>query len=438
MTTVHFLTLPNEILEAVCSHLPVGALLNVSLTCKILNIVAQPLLYRNIRLSPKPRRKQPDGIPDWANDPPETESIQRFWSLVSTLSTLSVLRNHVQSLFLIGPCCQDWHESFEDQNRLVSLLPRLRSLHLEPPPTDLDLTAHDSLMNLSLNFGCSNAYDDEVAHARSSLELLSKQTGYPSLRSLKVSWRDLLQPSGGDLFPNDRSRTSSITSLTLKINEGETIGAMPELLRSIKALQSLTFVTTCAWTGDETVEHELSPRLFSRSISHHASSLVELIIACNICQWFPRTTMSGTLATFPCLKCLGIPETYLASRGTRTFDSILPLCLESLQLQYVMDTSQGYDNECGFEVERLMNLIKERDLKLPFFKRFIWWYQQDGSLGWKTYRPISAILELNKIFRSYGVEFDYRNTAYYKDTPFARNESSFGVEQEYICGYSPF
>ncbi|KAL8644427.1 MAG: hypothetical protein Q9226_007770, partial [Calogaya cf. arnoldii] len=385
MSPVGCLDLPNEIIGAIFSHLSIADLLNVSLACERFCTVAQPLIYHTINLSLKPIPKPEEA----------------------------------------------------DQNHLVNLLPRLRSLYLAPSPANLDLANNPLIETLSFDFEGFEDESDETKEPRdrpSELEFLSEYLWLPSLRTLKASCLYLLDPNGGRSFPKDRYRASPVTSITLEVGDGETIGALPELLQSIKALQSLTFSTECSWEGADMIKHGMSPRTIGQAISHHASTLVELIIACSDGASFPRSSLFGTLFPFTSLKRLGIPETFLASGKNKKFDSSLPRSLEYIQLQYPMGLNQGNDKERGLRVERLLHLVEEKALRLPSLNRFIWWDQQAGCWNGTTYGPAADIHKLNRIFRRNGVRFQYRNASNYEETPLAGHEDADGVEHQYLDG----
>ncbi|KAL8916577.1 MAG: hypothetical protein Q9172_006242 [Xanthocarpia lactea] len=426
MPTVHILTLPNEILRVIFSFLTTRPLLNASLACRHFCLFAQPVLFRNIRLWLKPRIESNH---KYIRSNPGT--IHRFWDVVSTLRKNPTLRQNVEVLSL-----EIWCEGFGDHNTLLNILPRLKALHLSPTPAKLDLSRHLSIETLELDF---DDFDYRRAHLdddRSTLDSLSKHLHYPSLRSLKASWPGLMEPHGRRYFPADRYCTSPITSLSLKVGDGETVGALPELLRTFRALQNFTFETSCSWEGEHMIEHEMSPLGLGRCVSYHAATLVELVIACSNGASFPRSTLFGTLTHFSSLKRLGILETFLAKHEDRSFDHLLPPNLESLQLQYAMGSNQGHDEERTMRIKRMSCLLKNKDLNVPRLRRLIWWDQQTECWSHMTYGPLSAMFELRHAARCVGVRFQYKNASYFKDSPLAVQEDpvDLGVEHGYLGG----
>ncbi|KAL8905280.1 MAG: hypothetical protein Q9171_006729 [Xanthocarpia ochracea] len=246
----------------------------------------------------------------------------------------------------------------------------------------------------------------------------------------------LLEPNGGCYFPANRYFTSPITSVSLKVADGETVGALPELLRTFRTLQSFTFETCCNWEAEHMIEHQMSPLALGRCVSYHAATLVELVIACSDGASFPRSTLFGTLTHFSSLKRLGILETFLVKHEEQSFHHLLHPSLEILQLQYAMGFSQGEDEERAMRIKRMSCLLKNKDLSVPRLRRLIWWDQQAGCWSQKTYGPSSAMFELGKAAGCVGVRFQYKNASYFKDTPLAVQEDpvDLGVEHGYLGG----
>ncbi|KAL8761022.1 MAG: hypothetical protein Q9184_002811 [Pyrenodesmia sp. 2 TL-2023] len=348
------------------------------------------------------------------------EIVSRFSSVVSALSENPTLRGYVESMS-VEIWTHSFYDNFDEQNTLISLLPRLKYLHLQPPPVDLDLTRLPLLETLYLGFGgFGYIYNAEGrGHRESSLEFFSKLLWHHSLRSLKASWLRLLESDGGRFFAQERSRKAPINCLSLKVSDGETVGALPQLLKSFSALQSFTLETNCSWEGEHTIIHGMAPRSIGLALSDHPTTLVELIIASTDGASFPRTSLFGSLAQFQCLKRLGIPETFLASHDDGKFDHLLPSSLSYLQLQYPMGFNQGHDEERPQRIQRLRCLVTDKDLNLPLMKDLIWWDQQADCWNGTTYGPTTDMVQLGELCRCGGVEFQYKNESYYEDTPLA-------------------
>ncbi|KAL8857179.1 MAG: hypothetical protein Q9178_006234 [Gyalolechia marmorata] len=272
---------------------------------------------------------------------------------------------------------------------------------------------------LELDFRGFNHKRNHPDDYRSTLDSLSKHLHYPSLRTLKASWPGLVESDGGCYFPADRYCTSPITSVSLKVADGETIGALPELLRTFRALQSFTFETYHIWDSEHMIEHHMSPLALGRCVSYHAATLVELVIACNDGASYPRSTMFGTLTHFSSLRRLGIPETILAKHEDRSFDHLLPPHLEILQLQYIMDFNQSHDEERTMRIKRMSCLLKNKDLNVPRLRCLIWW--DEPAVCW-SYGPLSAMSELRNAARCVGLRFQYKNSSYFNDSPLAVQE----------------
>lgn len=430
---VHILALPNEMVRAIFSSLPVGVLLNVLLVCKRFYTVAQPIIFRSINIRIIPRAK-----PGCFEIKCMPETISRFSSVVSALSKNPTLRGNVESLSL-DVWTHSFYEKFADQNILISLLPRLKFLQLQPPPVELDLSRHPLIQTLDLDFA-GFGRNPNAAKSRdrcpSSLEFLSELLWHQSLRSLKASSLDLLEFDGGRFFPKERLKKSPINSISLRVCDGATVGALPQLLKSFEALQSFTLETSCTWEGEHMLVHGMAPRSICIALSHHATTLVELIIASTDGAWFPRTTLYGSLTQFVCLKRLGVPETFLANREDGKFDHLLPPSLCYLQLQYPMGFNQGYDEERPQRTQRLRCLLRNKDLNLPLLEKLVWWDQQPECWSGTTYGPSIDIFELGEMFRCNDVKFQYKNASYYIDTPLAGAPDPIDARQAFLdTGY---
>ena len=82
----------------------------------------------------------------------------------------------------------------------------------------------------------------------------------------------------------------------------------------------------------------IAPETIGQLIIPHASTLVQLEIAASDAAGFPSTSFIGSLAGYPNLKRLAIPEPFLVAveDEASTFLDVLPPNLEELQLQYPM------------------------------------------------------------------------------------------------------
>lgn len=218
----------------------------------------------------------------------------------------------------------------------------------------------------------------------SEVEIMARHFWMPTLRRLEVNSPDLdgdgrsnpfitqaqkttdpKQPIQGvitndkqlvDCRPSDDDRNSSITTLRLTNCGDMHLGALPDMLQSMKGLECFTFTVECAWESEHMRTPGISPRAMARSLEPHIDTLVELIIAGDNAAWFLNTSLFGTLAQYRHLKRLAIPEPFLVPDYVSTLHQCLPSQLEDLQLQYPMGFEQSLDNQRKIRHARMKTL----------------------------------------------------------------------------------
>lgn len=414
MTVLALDSLPAEILDKIFSHLPCDTtLLQVALVCQQFRIAMRPLQYRTIKLSLKPKCKHKD------RGNSIRENIYKFHDLFKILSADSTLRDEVRSLF-IDVWHHPWYERFEDQHRLVEILPRLRTLHLGPPPPKLNLSNHLLLESLSLDFSYLNpSYDEDLDREKiSSLEYLSRYLWHPPLRSLETQWLRLSDPNSGNYLPKGTYRSSPVIDLRLMSCFDVDLGACGKIIHSIRALQSLTLEVCCQWEVEHTRTYNMSPPEIGRIITHHADTLVELIVAgSNAGSFLP--SRFGTFAHFRSLQRLGIPEHFLVNEEDIRVDHLLPSTLTVLQMQYPMGLNSGKDDERPHRVLRQKLLAAHRQQRCPSLERVIWWEQQWECWSGTRYGPSSDMEEIRLAFQQVDVIFEFLSSPFFDDTPLA-------------------
>ena len=422
------LDFPDEILGAIFGHLPRRCLVQISLTSRRFKSLALPYLYNHIRVSLRPRRIH--------NESSEVDrslpvNMHVFYHLVSMFRDNDTLQNIVRSLSLTVSY-HPWYERLQEQNDLIQLLPRLRSLYLNPPPLDLVLSHHPLLDNLHLDFKLAfyawNAVSPDAYRElpdTPALEYLSRHLWYPSLRNLEAKNLSLSKIDGNTLLPTHRYRTSPITNLSLLQCSDVALGALPEFILSFKALQSFTleleYPSETPWG---TAHASTPPHEIGHSISIHRDTLVAMIVACSNGASFPRTSLFGTLAHFTCLRRLGILEPLLVDKGDSNFHSLLPPSLELLQLQYPVEFIPGLqcpgNPEMPQRLRRVKLLAEHKYLTLPSLKRVIWWDQPTALWPNATCLPASDMQSLADDFWSKGLKFEHLSSPFFEETPLGK------------------
>lgn len=411
-------SLPKEILEMIFFNVPGQKnRLQVSLVCRKFWTAAQPALYRDIKLRIKPRSKgcgETSTLYDQGN-------VRIFKNLVQLFETNSALQNKVRSLS-ITVLHHVWFERFEDQSALIENLSCLSSLDLSPPlPYELDLSKH-TINSLRLGFEqlhFSGSETDSVKKV-SKVEHISRYFWHNSLRNLEIKDVDFSKPNQNRFFPEGKIRTSPITHLRLLDCDDEGIGVLPDIIRSVKSLQSFMFEINIPWDASHDYPHGIAPHDIGRSMSCHADTLVELAIACSDDASFSTLSLFGSLAHFTRLKRLGIPETFLVGQEDDMFHQFLPSTLEILQLQHPMGrTSENRDPYRTHRVDRLKRLAKDQQSVLPRLRRLIWWEQQPECWCGTQYGPVSDMQELMEVYQNIDVAFEFLSCPFFDLTPLA-------------------
>lgn len=421
---MHILALPNEILQLALSFLLKPSLLNTSLVCKRFCNTAQPLIFRSIKLWLMPLAK-PISLKHYG-------TMVDYENLLRSFSNSSSLRVNVQSLSLVAYDTSSSHHFGVNPNHLIQLLPCLRNLRLAPPPAIVDVSGNPVLKTVDIDYGGFNHDPYNFSHIKCSqqaLGSLSQLLWSRSLQTLKACCVQLSDPDGNFYFPRYRYRTSRITSLSLQIRERVAVGALPELLNTINALQTFVLNNEYLRQVGEVAAPGLSAHSIYESIAHHTASLIHLVIACSDTAMFLPNNLFDSLNTFPCLQRLGIPECFLANTEDPFFDHLLPRSLKFLQIQYATGFSQGRDTNRHMKIERLLNLLRATDSELPTLEHVIWWDQQPQG-------PFFIdVFELGMSFWCKDVRFQYINALFYEDTVLAGKEYPPGVNTADFKGW---
>lgn len=144
---------------------------------------------------------------------------------------------------------------------------------------------------------------------------------------------------------------------------------------------------------------------------------------------FPRISLIGSLAGYPNLKRLGIPEPFLVKveDETSTLLDVLPPNIEELQLQFPMLFMQGKDKYRATRIKRLGQIAAVKNVRFPSLRRVIWWSQpaecwwNDDDIG-LLYGPVVNMDHLSTVFHKVGVKFEWFNTPYFGDTPLRQRD----------------
>ena len=223
-----------------------------------------------------------------------------------------------------------------------------------------------------------------------------------------------------------------MTALRLRDCESQSINALPDIFRGIRALKIFTLEIQAPCYGRLGAIAVLTVYNLARSLADHSNTLVELIIAASNGAEFPSLPI-GSLAHFTALKRLGIPETFLVNSRQDSMSQLLPSSLAVLQLQYPISVElgpgpSGFNNE-PFPILHLRILAAEKSEYLPRLARLIWWEQHSERFDpWTCWTRFDfEILEAE--LGEQNVEFTFVSSPFYAGTPLAADEAD-GTEVE--------
>ncbi|KAG4433812.1 hypothetical protein IFR05_010694 [Cadophora sp. M221] len=280
----------------------------------------------------------------------------------------------------------------------------------------------------TLHLGFTNCSDRNLnGEFHDPVEIIERVFWAPHLRRLLVDGIFSFTPELSTLFPSSRHRTSAITDLELRWAGQEKLGCLPNILACIKELKRFTFEIHTPWEVSDSNARGMEPAVLGEMTGIHASTLETLEIAGSDVAEFPHTSLFGSLARYPNLKRIAIPDELLVvvRNENSTLVDVLPPKLEVLQLQFAMLLMQGPDRDRSLRVNRLLQLAAAKEARFPALRRVIWWCQPsdcwygDGS----RYGPSSDMDDLKAAFQEVDVEFDFISGSYFEDSPFGGEES---------------
>ena len=359
--------LPDELLDEICSYLPCSTCYHVSLVSRRLNQIIEPHLYHAT----------------WG----DSVDIKGLNILTQTVKTRPELGAHILRFYLSRE-----NRDFHRQEELITALPNLHELELDPPANDLQVQFLFNLRILKIDFRLAFFYHGR--HMVEPWEIIARHFWMPSLRELHVA-RPSRPSRGSDIrdgfwvnepytsvssegelpsMPSTHKRTSPITTFCLKSCDDEHPGNLPRFLLAVKELHRFTYGVHRAWCTEDIRFPGISPTLLKTLLEPHASTLMELVIYGEDASEFVQL-LFGTLRHFNHLKRLAIPESFITSEDIDTIHEMLPFQLESLQLQYPMGTTRGLDVKRAKRFARVRNLVIYKPNCLSRLRQVIWWYQ---------------------------------------------------------------
>lgn len=322
-------TLPNDILLEIFSPLSREDLYNLALVSSRLVAPSQRLLWKSIDLRLRfPSRSADQSI--------VFGSLDIFTRLVKTLADSPNLGSFVSKLS-ISLWLHGQEKRVGDFSHILGLLPRLHQLSLSPPSFDFEISMLPSSTLETLQLSFTDGRDlDEKGERQDPSEIIERVFWTPHLRTLLIDGLSFTTEAG-HLFPLERYRTSPITDLEFRSGGQEKIGYLTDMLSCVRALKRFTFEMHTPWEVSHAVAQGMEPAVLSQSIGLHASTLDTLEIAGSDAAEFPETSIFGSLAGYPNLKRLAIPDELLLNVGDENatlskYREYPHLCLECLKI----------------------------------------------------------------------------------------------------------
>ena len=407
------LAMPDEILLEIMDPLAPKDLCNLARVFTRMTSPAQRVLYQSIFLKLFPPGKPGRGSEQLGN-------LHVFTRLVNTLLQYPRIREYVSTLsieVLENPS----RTHFTDHERLLSLVPRLKSLSLAPPPANFPPS------NLSLP--CLERLCLDFVNRASLLggridpiQIIARLFWAPSLRRLDIRGI-LFTPRMSVLFLPDRHRTASITDLRFYLSDQEQVGCLPDMLLCVKTLECFVLEIFIPWQMYFHSRSAIEPKIVGQSIAIHANTLERLEIAASDAGLFLKTSLIGSLAGYFHVKRLAIPEPFLVvdDDEASTLVDVLPPNLEELQLQFPMVLIQDEDIYRDLRIKRLEQVAAAKHDRFPALRRVIWWYQSTEPGACRKgleYGSVSDMDPLTATFDKVGVKFEWLSEPFFDFTPF--------------------
>lgn len=137
--------LPTKILNEIVSHLPQNSyLIQIALVSKLFKDLVEPFLYRSISLTLSCSWNTAKGLTTDHRD-------RCFVRLVENLTRYPYLRQFVVTFRLLV-VHHSFLKTFNDHDQLITLLPSLKELTVNPPPPHLSLPTFKRLEILNFDF----------------------------------------------------------------------------------------------------------------------------------------------------------------------------------------------------------------------------------------------------------------------------------------------
>lgn len=425
--------LPAEILSDVLSYLPRDShLVQIALVSKRFKDLVEPYHYQSVTLKLLPPENYQGLILEPGN-------LDRFYRLAKHLTQGPNLCRSVVALCLsVSP--RSFQNAFNDQDQLITLLPSLKELTVNPPPPHLNLSTSKRLEILRLDFYNYSEQDGKVIPELDRvdpLEIVARHFWMPTLQSLQFSTLRLRRGRGRWLFPKERYRTSPITDLRVMRCQDHDLGILADILLSVRVLKCFTLECDVPSRSDDSIIDRFSPDWFAQALQPHESTLVDLVIAGSGAASFSEWPLFGSWASYISLKRLSIPETFLAHRHSSTFHEWLPPSLEVLQLQIPWDLDlELLDEDEPFRVERMEHLAENTLACLPALKCVIWWDQRydswDSSYFKGDLELEDRMDQLASKFKDVGVEFKSCYSWFFATTPMGKESGRRYLEDAWF------
>ena len=411
-------------------------LLSVAQTSRKLKELAYPFLWRLIDLSMQ-RVGNATALLHYSNNP-----IYEFIKPREVLSgkvvakdgrtSGSELRGLVKSLKLSLP---DF-DSYNEQTvylPLMSQLPELQTLSMDPPPRHLGIPPIMALESARMNF---RFFGGASGKERSRLRVLRELASLPSLRVLQIQHdidESTFDPDTNRPVETTHRGFSSVEDLRLIRYHETRSEVVPGIVSWSRVLKRMIL--------DLPLNCHPTIRFLMPALEIHKYSLEAFCLCAPTWEKLETTSLdeadrdfNDTLAKwdfthFVALKKLALPFYPFMTHGDE--HSILPAQLKFLQLQHsALDRGprllRGWhredkeDRKCHLEDsirEKFKQLFKIKAVGVPALQNILWWYQVEDDNDSVSDAHRMNLKEIEMMAWDVNVEFDYLTAQCFNNTP---------------------
>ncbi|KAL9637915.1 MAG: hypothetical protein Q9164_001910 [Protoblastenia rupestris] len=341
------------------------------------------------------------------------------------------LRGWVKSLKVSLPDF-DWYFEQAVYLPLMSRLPELQTLSMDPPPRHLETPPNMALESARINF---RFFGGASGKERSRLRVLRELASVPSLRILQIQHdidESTSYPDTNRPFDTTHRGFSSVEDLRLIRYHETRSEVVPGIVSWPRVLKRM--ILDLPFNCYPTIK-SLMPALEVHKYSLEAFCLfaptwekLETTSPDEADSDFNDTLAKWDFTHFVALKKLALPFYPFMTHGDE--HSILPAQLKFLQLQHsALDRGPRLlrewhredkeDRKCHLEDsirEKFKQLFKIKAVGVPALQNILWWYQVEDGNDSVSDAHRENLEEIEMMAWDVNVEFEYLTAQSFKDT----------------------